>query len=111
HDSTSVPRDAGIAGFHLRPQNGREGPIPPPSPRSLGSGDSTSVPEAAAYDPRPMRRGLAYFLFLLSGATALCYEVAWTRHLVLVFGSTTRAVALILAAYMLGLALGSEAGG
>lgn len=58
-----------------------------------------------------MRRGLAYFLFLLSGATALCYEVAWTRHLVLVFGSTTRAVALILAAYMLGLALGSEAGG
>jgi predicted membrane-bound spermidine synthase/tetratricopeptide (TPR) repeat protein len=58
-----------------------------------------------------MRRGLAYFLFLLSGATALCYEVAWTRHLVLVFGSTTRAVALILAAYMLGLALGSEVGG
>src|SRR5260221_13961680 len=58
-----------------------------------------------------MRRGLASFLFLLSGATALCYEVAWTRHLVLVFGSTTRAVALILAAYMLGLALGSEAGG
>jgi spermidine synthase/tetratricopeptide (TPR) repeat protein len=58
-----------------------------------------------------MRRGLAYFLFLLSGATALCYEVAWTRHLVLVFGSTTLAVALILAAYMLGLALGSEVGG
>lgn len=58
-----------------------------------------------------MRRGLAYFLFLLSGATALCYEVAWTRHLVLVFGSTTRAVALILAAYMLGLAAGSEVGG
>jgi predicted membrane-bound spermidine synthase/tetratricopeptide (TPR) repeat protein len=58
-----------------------------------------------------MRRGLAYFLFLFSGATALCYEVAWTRRLVLVFGSTTTAVALILAAYMLGLALGSEAGG
>jgi len=58
-----------------------------------------------------MRRGLAYVLFLLSGATALCYEVAWTRRLVLVFGSTTAAVALILAAYMLGLALGAEAGG
>jgi len=57
-----------------------------------------------------MRRGLAYVLFLLSGATALCYEVAWTRRLVLVFGSTTAAVALILAAYMLGLALGAEAG-
>jgi spermidine synthase/tetratricopeptide (TPR) repeat protein/MFS family permease len=58
-----------------------------------------------------MRRSLAYFLFLLSGATALCYEVAWTRRLVLVFGSTTTAVALILAAYMLGLALGGEVGG
>src|SRR5512144_2672414 len=58
-----------------------------------------------------MRRGTVFFLFLLSGATALCYEVAWTRHLVLVFGSTTRAVSLILAAYMLGLAVGSEAGG
>src|SRR5262245_25334785 len=58
-----------------------------------------------------MRRGLATLLFLVSGATALCYEVAWTRRLVLVFGSTTRAVALILGAYMLGLALGSEFGG
>ncbi len=57
-----------------------------------------------------MRLGAA-ILFFLSGATALAYEVAWTRHLVLVFGNTTRAVALILAAYMLGLALGAEVGG
>jgi len=58
-----------------------------------------------------MRRALVILLFLLSGAAALAYQVAWTRHLVLVFGNTTRAVSLILAAYMLGLALGSEAGG
>ncbi len=58
----------------------------------------------------PVRLGAA-ILFFLSGATALAYEVAWTRHLVLVFGNTTRAVALILAAYMLGLALGAEVGG
>ncbi len=58
-----------------------------------------------------MRRALVLLLFLLSGAAALAYQVAWTRHLVLVFGNTTRAVSLILAAYMLGLALGSEAGG
>ncbi|MCE9634224.1 MAG: spermidine synthase, partial [Planctomycetes bacterium] len=57
------------------------------------------------------RRLLLGLLFALSGAAALCYEVAWTRHLVLVFGNTTRAVALLLAAYMLGLALGSEVGG
>lgn len=58
-----------------------------------------------------MRRGLLVLLFVVSGAAALCYEVAWTRHLVLVFGNTTRAVALLLGAYMLGLALGSEVGG
>ncbi len=58
-----------------------------------------------------MRRALISLLFLLSGATALCYQVAWTRHLVLVFGNTTHAIALILGAYMLGLALGAEAGG
>ena len=50
-------------------------------------------------------------LFLVSGAVALAYQVSWTRHLVLVLGNTTRAVALILGAYMLGLALGSEVGG
>ena len=58
-----------------------------------------------------MRRWLIGLLFLLSGATALCYQVAWTRHLVLLFGNTSHAIALILAAYMLGLAVGSEAGG
>lgn len=58
-----------------------------------------------------MHRPLLLLLFFLSGATALAYEVAWTRHLVLVFGNTTTAMALILAAYMAGLALGSEAGG
>ena len=58
-----------------------------------------------------MRRWLVGVLFFLSGATALCYQVAWTRHLVLLFGNTSHSIALILAAYMLGLALGSEAGG
>ncbi len=66
--------------------------------------------DVVPYDPS-MRRALVLLLFLLSGAAALAYQVAWTRHLVLVFGNTTRAVSLILAAYMLGLALGSEAGG
>lgn len=53
-------------------------------------------------------RAVVYLLFLLSGATGLVYEVAWTRRLVLILGSTSRAVSLILAAYMLGLALGAH---
>jgi spermidine synthase len=59
----------------------------------------------------PLARALVYLLFLLSGATALVYEVAWSRRLVLVLGSTTYAVSLILAAYMLGLALGARLSG
>src|SRR5262245_43807794 len=53
-----------------------------------------------------MRRGGLYGLFLLSGASALAYELAWQRLLHLVFGVSTLAVAAVLAAYMGGLALG-----
>jgi spermidine synthase len=43
----------------------------------------------------------------LSGAAALTYEVAWTRGLALVVGSSTYAFSLMLAAFILGLAIGS----
>ncbi len=43
----------------------------------------------------------------LSGAAALVYEVAWTRGLALVVGSSTYAFSLMLAAFILGLAIGS----
>lgn len=47
----------------------------------------------------------------LSGAAALIYEVAWTRELLLVFGSTVYAVSMMLAAFMSGLSLGGFIGG
>lgn len=56
---------------------------------------------------RGPRRELVLTLFLLSGATALTYEVVWTRMLTLVFGATTLSVGSVLAAYMAGLALGA----
>ncbi len=43
----------------------------------------------------------------LSGASALVYEIVWTRRLALVLGSTAGAVAAVLSAFMLGLALGA----
>jgi spermidine synthase len=49
--------------------------------------------------------------FILSGATALIYEVLWARMLGLVFGATTLAVSAVLAAFMGGLALGSAIAG
>jgi spermidine synthase len=45
--------------------------------------------------------------FTLSGAAGLIYEVLWMRMLGLVFGATTIAVSVVLAAFMGGLALGS----
>ncbi|MCC6672944.1 MAG: fused MFS/spermidine synthase, partial [Planctomycetes bacterium] len=46
-------------------------------------------------------------LFFASGATGLVYEVVWSRHLQLLFGVSTFAIATVVTAYMAGLALGS----
>jgi spermidine synthase len=56
---------------------------------------------------RRWTRPLLLAIFFLSGASGLIYEIAWTRRLTLIFGSTTLAVSTVLAAFMGGLALGS----
>ena len=48
-----------------------------------------------------------WLIFILSGASALIYEVIWMRQLTLVFGSTVFATSTVLTAFMAGLALGS----
>jgi predicted membrane-bound spermidine synthase len=57
------------------------------------------------------RVALAGLLFLLSGAAALVYQVAWQRLLALHSGVGLYSVAMIVAAFMAGLGLGSLAGG
>jgi predicted membrane-bound spermidine synthase len=63
----------------------------------------------------PRNRGLDLalvgLLFAMSGAAALVYQVAWQRILALHTGVSVQSVATIVAAFMLGLGLGSEAGG
>lgn len=54
-----------------------------------------------------MRRSLALLCFFLSGFAGLVYEIAWIRKASLVFGSTTLALATVLAVFFGGLALGS----
>lgn len=53
------------------------------------------------------RSPIVYFLFFISGITALTYEIVWTRMLTLVFGHTVFSVSVVLAAFMAGLGLGS----
>lgn len=55
----------------------------------------------------PAGKRLLYLLFSLSGFCALVYEILWTKHLSLTFGSTMPAVSIVAAIFMGGLALGS----
>ena len=64
------------------------------------------------------RRGYSPLLFpgllifvLLSGATALVYEVVWVRMLILRLGSTSLAISTVVTGFMAGLAFGAQAAG
>ena len=59
-------------------------------------------------------RGSAQFAalcacFALSGFAALVYQTAWTREFAFVFGTSELAIAVVLAAYMAGLAVAMNA--
>lgn len=51
---------------------------------------------------------IVLLLFFCSGATALVYEVLWSKHLGLLLGSTAQAQTIVLATFMGGLALGNR---
>ncbi|HWN42837.1 MAG TPA: hypothetical protein VNW71_11485 [Thermoanaerobaculia bacterium] len=55
-----------------------------------------------------MRQLLVLSLFFLSGAAALIYEVSWSRLVGLQVGHTVHAAAVTLAAYFVGMAVGSH---
>ncbi|MHC4820989.1 MAG: fused MFS/spermidine synthase, partial [Planctomycetota bacterium] len=72
--------------------------------------------EAASIEPDRVPRSWSFFLpvgflFLLSGGTALLYEVLWSRQLVLVLGGSYPAVVAVVTAFLAGLAGGAALGG
>jgi len=75
--------------------------------------DSTGAAAILAAAPRPRPDSAPALLILcaaLSGVSALTLELLWGRELALAFGSFQYAVATVLAAFMLGLGLGSFLG-
>ncbi|HEX3926620.1 MAG TPA: fused MFS/spermidine synthase [Gemmatimonadales bacterium] len=84
---------AGLGLARLTPHQGQDVPAPAP-------------PEAAI----PSGAWPVYVAIALSGFTALGAEVVWTRLLTLVLGGTVYAFSLILAAFLIGLGIGSAAG-
>ena len=62
--------------------------------------------------PEPRRRHvwILFPLFVLSGASGLCFEILWARQLQVVLGATSKAIASVVSLFMLGLALGGTWG-
>ena len=74
---------------------------------SPSSAAENGLSETATEDtPQPSRRFL-FFAFGMVGATAIAYEVAWTRLLATTLGSSTYAFTLMLATFLAGIVIGS----
>src|ERR1700720_3426804 len=73
--------------------------------------------DLAADDGINRREGLAQWtrvlcvLFFFSGFPALIYQLVWQRTLFRIFGVNVESVTIVVTAFMLGLGLGSLAGG
>lgn len=79
---------------------------------------STALPNCELVSPAPSTSSRAkpgvwiyYLLFCISGFPALLYQIVWQRTLFTLFGANIESVTLIVAVFMLGLGLGSLAGG
>lgn len=78
-----------------------------------GVGLDTSEPaeamraESPAYGPKVQR--LVFWVIAISGGVSMLYEVAWTRLLSLVLGSSTYSFTIMLLTFILGITLGSFA--
>ena len=85
------------------------------SPRAAPDGPSLSVdtpcPVAVRPSPDALVSTVVHVVFVISGISALLYQLIWQRSLLMLYGSNTESVALVVAAFMLGLGLGSIAGG
>ena len=62
---------------------------------------------ATGEDATPPMPRLAYLMLAVSGATAMVYEMAWSRTLSMVYGSSVYGVSIMLSTFLVGIALGS----
>lgn len=71
---------------------------------AVSAAEGESVAKPAAASPLVKVTMLAFFV---SGAIAMIYEVAWTRTLLMVIGSSTYAFSIMLTTFLTGIFLGS----
>lgn len=56
-------------------------------------------------------KAVLFSVFVLSGVSALIYQMVWQRALLTIYGSNVESVAMVVAAFLMGLGIGSLAGG
>ncbi len=81
----------------------------PPARPARRTAQPDARPAAPALAEGTFLRRLVLVGFAVSGFAAMVYQITWTRALIMSVGSTTYAFTCILAAFILGLALGSLA--
>jgi spermidine synthase len=69
--------------------------------------ENVQTPKETETGPTPWKEGFILFGFAISGFCALVYQLTWNRILSLLLGSSVYAFSLILAIFILGLALGT----
>jgi len=72
---------------------------------------SPPAPITASRPPEGVPALLLYPIFLLSGFAAILYQLVWQRSLFRLLGTSMESVTMVVTAFMLGLGLGSLAGG
>jgi predicted membrane-bound spermidine synthase len=60
---------------------------------------------------RRLHASVLHGVFILSGISALIYQLVWQRALLTIYGSNVESVAMVVAAFLAGLGIGSIAGG
>lgn len=90
-----------LGAFSVPPQ--AKGPSGPTGP--LPGTDNPPDAKEPLFSPRVRR--LAVISYAVSGATAMVYQVLWTRALAIVIGSSVYSFTLILLAFLLGLSSGA----
>jgi len=76
-----------------------------------GESVGAACPVVVRRSSDPVISVVVHTVFVVSGISALLYQLIWQRSLLMLYGSNTESVAMVVAAFMLGLGLGSIAGG
>jgi spermidine synthase len=77
----------------------------------MASLDLSTVGSASGRSKSDRQTRILCVLFFFSGAPALIYQLTWQRALFLIFGVNIESVTIVVTAFMLGLGIGSLAGG